>query len=199
MLFAATLAAQGAARAGGDTGREPRLFVRVAVGAAFDRESWTPSGGTQGARYTGWAPVLELAVGRRLRPRLVIAGDLQLASVVDRTETYRGGSYGLADTLHLLDTLSVIADYGLWRYPRVHVGGGPGLLVVTEIDTQFGGTATNLGGALTGYAEYRRHLGRRWDMGVIAKLTAYAFGSSSPAPSSFSIGILPAVVLTFSR
>ena len=54
---------------------EPRLFLRLATGPAFNHESWSPSGPSAGASYTGWAPVLAVAVGGRVRPRLVIAGE----------------------------------------------------------------------------------------------------------------------------
>jgi hypothetical protein len=199
LSFAAVLAANRSVRAGGDALREPRLFVRLAAGPAFDVESWTPSGPSTGASTKGWAPVLDVAVGRRIRPRLAIAGDLQLASVIDRTQSYRGGSYALADTLHLLDAVSVVVDYRLWRYPWLYVGGGPGLLFASDIDTQFGATATNLGGTLTAYAGYRRYVGRGWNMGVIAKLTLYGFASSSPPPSSVSIGLLSLVLVSFGR
>lgn len=120
------------ALAEGEVPNEPRLFLRLATGPAFNYESWSPSGPNAGASFTGWAPVLEVAVGRRVRPRLVIAGDLQLAAVVNRTESYLGGSYPLAGTLHFLDTLTAIADYTLWRHPRFHGGGGIGLLIVTD-------------------------------------------------------------------
>ncbi|HSS38772.1 MAG TPA: hypothetical protein VLT58_08385 [Polyangia bacterium] len=199
MSFTAALCAHRLARAGTDAPGEPRLFVRLAIGPAFDRETWTPSGPGPGASYTGWAPALNVAVGWRVRPRLVVAGDLLLSSIVNRTESYRGGSYALADTLHLLDTVSVFADYSLWRYPRLHVGGGPGLLVVTEVDTHMGSTATNVGFALSAYIGYRRHLARAWSIGVIGRLTAYAFGSDAPAPPASSIGLLPVLLLTFSR
>ena len=41
------------ARAEGDVPGEPRLFLRLATGPAFNYESWTPSGGSPGASYTG--------------------------------------------------------------------------------------------------------------------------------------------------
>ena len=187
------------AQADGEAPNEPRLYVRLATGPAFNHESWSPSGGSPGASYTGWAPVLDLAVGGRVRPRLVIAGDLQLATVVNRTESYLGGSYQLTDTLHLLDSLSAIADYTPWRHPRFHGGGGLGLLVTTDVDTHMGSTATNLGFALSVHAGYRRPLARAWTIGVMGRLTFYGFGSQTPPPSASSIGFLPVLLLTFTR
>lgn len=186
-------------RAEDDALNERRLFLRLAVGPGFDYESWSPTGGSPGASYTGWAPVLDVAVGRRVRPRLVIAGDLQLAPVVNRTESYLGGSYPLTDTLHFLDSASAIADYTFWRHPRLYVGGGVGLLVATEVDTHMGSTATNLGFALSVEGGYRRHLARDWSVGVMGRLTFYGFGSQMPPPASASVGLLPVVLVTFNR
>lgn len=199
LAVAAALTATLSARAEGEAGSAPRLFLRVGTGPAFDYESWSPSGGSPGASYTGWAPALDVAVGRRLRPRLVIAGDLQLAAVINRTESYLGGSYTLSDTLHLLDSLSAIADYTLWRYPRVHLGGGIGLLVATTVDTHMGSAGTDLGFALSVHAGWERPLRRGWSIGVMGRLTLYGFGSETPPPASSSIGLLPVVLLTFAR
>ena len=187
------------AGAAGDFGNEPRLYLSLATGPAFNYESWSPSGPSSTASYTGWAPVLDVAIGRRVKPRLVIAGDLQLASVVNRTESYRGSSYPLSSTLHFLDTLSAIADYTLWRHPRFHLGGGIGLLVATDVDTHMGGTATNLGFALSVHAGYRRPLARAWSIGVVGRLTLYGFRSDQPPPSASLVGFLPVLLLTFTR
>ena len=187
------------ARAEGDVPGEPRLFLRLATGPAFNYESWSPVRRQPRASYTGWAPVLDVAVGRRVRPRLVIAGDLQLATVVNRTESYLGGSYPLTDTLHFLDSLSAIADYTLWRHPRFHCGGGLGLLVTTDVDTHMGSTATNLGFALSVHAGIAAALARAWSIGVMGRLTFYRFGSHTPPPSASSIGLLPVLLLTFTR
>jgi hypothetical protein len=199
LVLAAAALLSRPARADGEPPAERPLFLSLAVGPAFCYESWSPDGGSPGASYTGWAPALDVAVGRRVRPRLVIAGDLQLASVVNRTESYLGGSYPLTDTLHFLDTLSAIADYTFWRHPRFHAGGGLGLLVMTEVDTHIGSATTNLGFALSVQAGYRRHLAGNWSVGVMGRLTFYRFGSDTPPPSSTSIGLLPVLLVTFTR
>jgi hypothetical protein len=199
LAIAAAVLSGPQAQAEGEAPNEPRLYLRLAVGPAFNYESWSPSGGSPGASYTGWAPALDVAVGRRVRPRLVIAGDLQLATVVNRTESYLGGSYPLTDTLHFLDSLSAIADYTPWRHPRLHGGGGLGLLVTTDVDTHMGSVATNLGFALSVHAGYRRRLARAWSIGVMGRLTFYGFGSQTPPPSASSIGVLPVLLLTFTR
>jgi hypothetical protein len=195
---AVVLSGPGAA-AEGEATSESRTSLSLGVGPAFDYESRTFSGGSPGASYTGWGPALDVAVGRRVRPRLVIAGDLQLAMIVNRTESYLGGSYPLTDTLHFLDSLSAIADYTPWRRPSLHAGGGIGLLAATEVDTHMGSTATNLGFALSAHVGYQRRLRRGWSAGVLARLTFYGFGSQTPTPASSSVGLLPVVLLTFTR
>jgi hypothetical protein len=187
------------AHAEGEAVGEPRLYLRVGAGPAFNYESRSFSGGSPGASYTGWAPVVDVTVGRRVRPRLVIGGELQVAAVVDRTESYLGGSTPLTDTLHFLDSLSGIADYSLWRYPRVHVGGGIGLLVTTTVDTYMGSAGTDLGFALSIHAGSEWRLRRAWSIGVMGRLTFYGFGSETPAPASSSVGLLPVVLLTFAH
>lgn len=187
------------ARAQGEAAGEPRLCLSLGAGLAFNYESRSFSGGSPGTSYTGWAPVIDVTVGRRVRPRLVIAGNLQLAAVVNRTESYLGGSIPLTDTLHFLNSLSGIADYALWRYPRIHVGGGIGLLVTTIVDTEMGSTGTDLGFALSIHAGYQRPLRRLWSIGVMGRLTFYGFGSQAPLPASSSVGLLPALLVTFAR
>jgi hypothetical protein len=187
------------ARAEGDTPGEPGLFLRLATGPAWNGESRSFSGGSSGASYTGWAPVLDVAVGRQVSPRLVLAVDLQLAPVVNRTESYLGGSYPLTETLHFLDSLCAISDYTPRRHPRLHLGGGAGVLVMTDVDTHMGSTATHLGFALSVHAGYRRHLARGWSIGVMGRLTVYGVDSDTPAPPASSVGFLPVLLLTFAR
>jgi hypothetical protein len=199
LAFAAALIAMPPARAAGDAAVTPSLYLRLGAGPAFNYESRTFSGGSPGAGYTGWAPVVDVTVGRRVRPRLVIGGELQLAAVVNRTESYLGGSFPLTDTLHLLDSLSGIADYSLWRHPRIHAGGGIGLLVTTTVDTHMGSVGTDLGFALSIHAGYEWRLRRAWSIGVMGRLIFYGFGSETPPPASSSVGLLPVVLLTFIR
>ncbi len=178
---------------------ESRLFLRLAIGPAFDHESWSPGGGSAGASYAGWGPALDVAVGRQVRRGLIIAADLQLATIVDRTESYLGGSYPLSETLHLVDTVGALLDYSPWSHPRIHFGGGLGLMAETDIDTHMGSTETNWGWAVSAHAGFRRHLARNWSVGVMGRLTLYRFGSDTPPPSSTSLGLLPVLFVTFTR
>lgn len=195
-------AAASSARPGHAAGESPAerpLFLSLAVGPAFGYESRSFDGGSPGASYTGWAPALDLAVGRRVRRGLVIAGDLQLAMIVNRTESYLGGSYPLTDTLHFVDTLGALVDYTPWSHPRVHFGGGLGLMAATDVDTHMGSTDTNWGWSLSAHAGIRRRLARGWSIGVMGRLTLYRFTSDTPPPSATSLGLLPVLLVTFTR
>jgi hypothetical protein len=189
----------GSAQAGGDPAGEPRLFFRLATGPAFNHESWSPDGGSPGASYTAWGPALDVAVGRRVRRGLVVAGDLQLAMLVNRTESYLGGSYPLTDTLHFVDTLSGLVEYTPWSLPRLHFGGGAGVMAATDVDSHMGSTKTSWGWSLSAHAGVDRRLPRGWSVGVMGRLTLYRFGSDTPPPSSTSIGLLPVLLVTFTR
>jgi hypothetical protein len=187
------------ARAEGEAPGKPPLFVRLSIGPAFNYESRSPDGGSAGSSYTGWAPVLDVAIGRQVRPGLVLAGELELAPVINRTESTLGGSYPLTDTLHLLDSLSAVGDYTPCLHPNLHFGGGAGVMVVTELDTNDGNVETRFGFALSVHAGYRRHLAGAWAVGVMGRLTLYGFDSDTPAPPASSVGVLPVMLLTFTR
>ena len=72
VIIAGILCVAGAARADGDGRVHQGRFLRLATGVAYLRESWSPSGGTADAVHTGWGPTLEVAVGKFVRPRLVV-------------------------------------------------------------------------------------------------------------------------------
>jgi hypothetical protein len=185
--------------AAGELAAERSTFLSLAVGPAFNYESWSPDGASQGASYTGWAPALDVAVGRQVRRGLVLAGELQLAMIVNRTESYLGASYPLSDTLHFVDVLGPMVDYTPWSRPWLHVGGSAGLAAATDVDAHMGSTATHFGFALSVHAGYRRHLARAWSIGVMGRLTLYGFESDTPAPPASSVGFLPVLLLTFTR
>jgi hypothetical protein len=198
VLASAAVALSG--RPAGATGDLPParpLFLELAVGPAFSYESWSPAGPSAGASYTGWGTALEVAVGRRVRPRLVLAADLQLAMIVNRTESYLGGSYPLTDTLDFVDTLGTLVDYTLWSRPRWHVGGSAGLMAATRVDTHMGSTDTSWGWSLSAHAGVRRPLARAWSVGLVGRLTFYQFGSNTQPGTS--VGLLPVVLVDFTR
>jgi hypothetical protein len=198
VISLAALSGRGA-RAEGEPSGDGRLFVRLAVGPAFTYERWHPTGGSPGATYIGWGPTLDLAIGRRLGPGWRVAGDLQLAGIIDRDEGYLGGSYPLQNTLFLLETASVLADYTPRSHPRFDFGGALGVLAATEIDTQAGSTATDWGWAASFHVGVRRALSAKWSLGLMGRLTVYRFGSDLPAPTSTATGLLPVLLVTFTR
>ena len=176
---------------------EGRLFTRFGAGAAFDYERSHPNGGAPGASYTGWGPAFDLGVGRRIRPALALAGELQLAAINDRTQRYLGASYELADTLHLLTSLGVLADYAPQSRPWLHLGGGLGVSMVRDVDTSLGGSQTNWGWAASVHAGVERRISGHWSAGLLGQLTFYRFGSNDPAPGFSTTGLLPMLLAAF--
>ena len=199
VVLALALLAAGPARGDVEPPAERVLFTRFAAGVAFDHESWHPDGGSPGATYAGWGPALDVAVGRRIRRGLAVAGNLQLAAAVDRSERTLGTSVALSETLHLANTLGALADYTPGARPWLHLGGGLGIIAVTDIDTNRGASATTWGWAAAIHAGVERRLSARWAFGLLARLTIYRFGADTPPPSSTSIGLLPTLLVTVSR
>ena len=181
--------------------KEPRyhegLFLRLATGPAFMRESWRPEGGGERATYTGWGPALEVAVGKSVARGLVVAGAAQLAGIINRTETFRGSSYDLASTIHFVDTVGALVDY--YPDPRkgFHLGGALGLVAVSELDTHFGNLQTDWGGSASLHVGKETFISDRWSAGVMARVTFYWYGTGDPAPGASSKGFSPTLLLAF--
>ena len=83
---------------------ERRLFLRLGLGPAFSYESYRPQAPVPGGSYFGFGPALDVAVGWRIVPGLVVGGALQSAGILNRDERYLGHSYPLSESLHLVDT-----------------------------------------------------------------------------------------------
>jgi len=196
-IVGAILCVAPAARAeGGDRVHQGR-FLRLATGVAYLRESWSPSSGTADAVHSGWGPALEVAVGKFVRPRLVIAGSLQLAGIINRDETTLGMTYSLDDTVHFVDTLSALVDF----YPNpqrgLHFGGTLGIAGVTELDTHMGGTQTSFGFAAALHAGYERFVSKRWSAGGLARIAFHRYGTDTPPPDATANGLLASLLLAF--
>ncbi|HLK88414.1 MAG TPA: hypothetical protein VKZ18_00890 [Polyangia bacterium] len=200
-LALAAVSVAGAPVARADSAAPPpaRVFLRLAVGPAFMVESWSPSTPDPGAVSTGWAPALEVTVGKRVRPRWVLAGTLQVAGVIDRSESFEGGSYTLPDTIHFLDTIGALVDRDLGGRYGGHLGAALGLMTVSELDTSFGSFATSWGFAASVHGGIEPVVRGRWRMGVAGRLTLYRYGSDDPPPSATSWGLLSSLLLTFTR
>jgi hypothetical protein len=172
-------------------------LLRVATGVAYLRESWTPSGGSADAVHTGWGPALEVTVGKFVRPRLVLAGSLQLAGIIDRDETTLGTTYALEDTVHFVDTLSALADFYPDPLRGLHFGGSLGLAGITELDTHMGGTQTSFGFAAALHAGYERFISKRWSAGGLARLAFHHYATDTPPPDASTNGLLASLLLAF--
>jgi hypothetical protein len=132
-------------------------------------------------------------------PGWLVAGDLQLTGIINRDESYLGGSYTLQNTLFLLDTASVLVDYTPRSHPRFDFGATIGVVAATEIDTLAGSTATDWGWAGSLQIGVRRPLSAKWSLGLMGRLTVYRFGSDLPGPTSAATGLLPVLLVTFTR
>jgi hypothetical protein len=187
-----------AVRADGAPGGE-RLLLRIGAGPGLVSESWSPDGPNTGSSATGLGPTVGVTVGARVRPGLVIAGDLQLCGIINRTEQYLGMSYDLVDTIHFVDTLGALADWTPPRHPRLHLGVGLGLAAVTDLDTDLGGTQTAYGVALPLQAGYGRPISPRWTAELTLRLTAYRVYADTPPPPSTSTGALFTLLVSFTR
>ena len=197
-VIGASLILAAAAARGDDGGRVHQgRFLRVATGLAYLRESWSASGGAGDAVHTGWGPVLDVAVGKFVRPRLVLAGSVQLTGIINRDETTLGVTYPLDDTLHFVDTLSALVDF----YPNplrgLHFGGSLGLAAITELDTHMGGTQTSWGPVVAAHVGWERFISKRWSAGGLLRLSLYHYATDTPPPEASSNGVLASVLIAF--
>jgi hypothetical protein len=195
--FAGGAAAAASARAD-DGGRDHQgRVVRIAAGPAYLHESWHPSGGTGDAVHTGWGPALDVTVGKFVRPRLMVAGSLAIASIINRDETTLGTTYPLDDTLHFVDTATALVDF----YPNpsrgLHAGGALGIAAITEVDTHMGGSQTSWGPIVALHVGWERFVSRRWSAGGMLRLAFYHYGTDTPPPDASANGLLTSLLLTF--
>jgi hypothetical protein len=196
-VVASIIAAAPAARADDGTRVHQGRFLRLAAGFSALHDSWHPSGGTADAVHTGWGPSLEVAVGKHVRPGLVLGGSLQLTSIINRDETTLGMTYPLDDTSHFVDTVAALIDY--YPNPRrgLHAGGTLGIAAITELDTHMGGTQTSLGFAASLHAGYEWFMSKRWSAGGMARLAFHHYGTDSPPPAATSNGLLASLLVAF--
>ena len=166
-----TVAKAPSAPADGGKSSPSGLFLRLSLGAAYLHESWNPSGGTPGAVFSGAGPSLELSIGKRVRPRLVVGGLWQFVAVSDPAESYRGTTSVAPGTDRFLDVVAAFADY--YPSPRrgLHVGGSAGLLAASNLDRECC-VSTYWGGALSVRVGYDVFFSRRWSLGALAQLEA---------------------------
>ena len=182
------------APADGGKGSPDGFFLRLSLGGVYLHESWNPSGGSPGAVFSGAGTSLELSIGKRVRPRLVVGGLWQFVAVSDPTESYRGTTYVAPGSDRFLDVVSAFADY--YPSPRrgLHVGGSAGVLAASILDRTCC-LSTDWGAALAVRVGYDVFFSRRWSVGALAQLEAYRYSSGESGVSSTSNGLLPTLAL----
>jgi len=202
-LFFQTAALAGAAIASGvaradEGGRvhQGRL-LRIAAAPAYLHESWAPSGGTGDAVHSGWGPAIDVTVGRFVRPRLAVAGNLQVAGIINRDETTLGTTYALDDTVHFVDMLTALADFYPDPARGLHAGGALGIVAITELDTHMGGTQTSWGPVVAAHVGWERFISKRWSAGGLLRLSLYHYATDTPPPEASSNGVLASVLIAF--
>jgi hypothetical protein len=201
LALASWLCHPSAAPAGDDQPPRPSAaFLRLAAGPAYMRERSHVDGAGDGAADTfGWGPTLEATVGKRLASRWVVAGSLQLTGIFNRGEAFRGHTYQLSSTAHLIDVLAGLVDFRPNLRWRFHLGGSLGIVAASEVDTYNGATQTSWGVAASVHAaEDVVRLGR-WSAGVVARLAYYHYGADAPAPPTTFNGVLPGLLVAFTR
>ena len=173
------------------------FLLRLSLGAVYLHESWSPAGGSPGAEYGGGGTSLETALGKSVRPGLIVGGLWQLVAVTDPNESYLGTTYAVAATYRLLDLVAGFVDY----YPRprrgLHLGGSAGLLMASNIDRKYGALTTSWGTALSVRCGYDAYFSSRWSVGALAQLAGYRYATTEASVSSVSYGLLPTLALAF--
>src|SRR4051794_28662383 len=160
-LLAGSAVASRGARADDQARIHQGRVVRIAAGPAYLHESWHPSGGTGDALHTGWGPALDVTVGKFVRPRLLVAGRLEAAAIINRDETTQGTTYNLDDTLHFVDTAGALVDFYPDPSRGLHAGGGLGIAAITDVDTHMGGAQTSWGPVVALHVGWERFVSRR--------------------------------------
>jgi hypothetical protein len=194
-LAGAALAAVSGATATARADEGDRV-VRFAAGPTYLHESWQPSDGSADAVHKGWGPALDVSVGEFVQPRVVLAGSLHLAGIINRDETTQGVTYPLDDTVHFIDAFLALIDF----YPKpagLHEGAGIGIAAVTDLDTHMGSTQTNFGLVAEAHIGYERLVSKRWSVGGVLRLSFFHYLSDTPRPAASSLGVLTTLLASF--
>lgn len=182
-------------------GAEPdhKLSLSVAAGAAYVRESWNPNDGNAGALKTGWAPALDLSVGRVLSPNLVAGGILEATALFDPTESFAGNSYRLTDQADVVCLTGVFVEDP--RLPRVPVRAGLALGAVTSLlyDHAQDQVQARLGIGVSPFLGYDRRLSGRWQIGVLARVAFYRNVAGDIPSSATAGGLVTSLMVAFTR
>jgi hypothetical protein len=174
------------------------FFLRLSPGVVYLHESWTPASGSPGAVFSGAGASLELAVGKRVRPRLVVGGLWQFVAVSDPTESYLGATYVAAGTDRFRNVVAAFADWYPSARRGFHVGGGAGVVAASNLERHCC-VSTSWGGVVAVRVGYDVFVSRRWALGAVAQVEAYRYSAGEAGVSAASNGVLPtvAVAVTF--
>ena len=173
------------------------FFLRLSVGAVYLHESWSPDGGGPGAVYGGGGTSLEAAIGKSVRPGLIVGGLWRLVVVTDPNESYAGTTYVVAATDRFLDEVAGFVDY--YPNPRrgFHLGGSAGLVAASNLDRAYWSYTTSWGAALSIRCGYEVFFSSRWSVGALAQLAGYRYSTTEASVSSSTYGLLPTLALAF--
>jgi hypothetical protein len=174
-----------------------KLTLRVSAGAAYLHESWTPHDGNPGSVQSGWAPALEVAVGRTLSPRLAIGGVWQSASVFSLAESFAGTDYHLMRVVKLWNLVGAYAEDP--RLPRIPLRAGIALGFVASsfLDAAQEQIDTTYAVAASPYLGYDRRVWRRLSVGALARCTLYRSVFGDNPASATTTGVVPSLMVTF--
>ncbi len=173
------------------------VSLQVALGPSYFYESWRPTHGTTGASFDGWGTSLEAAIGKRIRPRLIVGVRWQLVAFVDPNERYSGTTYVAEESARFFDLIAAFVDYYPKAHRGLHFGGAAGVMVATNLDAEYGAHATGWGPALSAAVGYEVSLSSRWSVGALAHLSAYRYSVTEAGVSSVSQGLLPTLAVAF--
>jgi hypothetical protein len=190
----------GVARAAPDTAAGTgghKLTLRLATGVAYLHESWSPNDGNPGSVQHGWAPVLEVAVGRVLSPRLIVGGVWQIASVFSLTESFAGTDYHFQQVAKLSNLVGAYAEDPRLPHLPIRVGIAVGAVASSFLDTAQAATETTWALAVSPYVGYDHQLSKRWAVGAIARVNVYRSLFSDTPSSATTTGLLPSLLAAF--
>jgi hypothetical protein len=194
-LFAVTLPASARGDEGVDVAHG--LSLRLATSAAYVRESWSPNDGNPGAVKTGWAPVVEIAVGRALSRDVAVGGILQLTPLFAPSESFAGNSYELTDEVDLVVFAGAFVEDP--RLPVIPVRAGIAVGAVTSLllDQAQDQLQSRLGIGISPYVGYDRRVSGRWRAGLLARTTLFRNVAGDAPPSATAGGLITSLLVTF--
>ncbi len=197
LIGLAALLLPATARADQGLAPEHKLSLRLAIGAAYVRESWSPNDGNPGSVRTGWAPVLEIAIGRVVAPDLIVGGILETAPLFDPTESFAGTTYDLTDAVELLTLAGAFIEDPQLPHVPVRAGIALGAVASLLFDQAQQQLQPRLGIGISPYLGYDRRVSGRWRMGLLGRMTFFRNVAGDMPSSATAGGLMTSLLLTF--